>query len=236
MSALLQQMMADSPVALWPCDEGTGTSLSDRTGNGRTGTTTGTVSWSAKTFFGRPALDLQGGYATVAHHASFDIATTGELTVEGWCLLDALAATNKFPALLAKTIDQAPGSAWALYPTNFYASPTSTGVSAVIGKSGGNVVNKDSGTLALGVWHQVAMTYVDSTKTIRLVVDGEDLGTAVGSGTVLTNTDQVTIGATFSDHIVDGAVSHVAVYPSSLSTDRLKAHYQAGIRSGIVGG
>ena len=83
-----------------------------------------------------------------------------------------------------------------------------------------------------GAWHHVVATYVGSTKTVTVYLDG----VAVGSPQVLTtalntvlNSNGLAIGHDLNNGttLLSGSLDEVAVYPVALSAAQVSAHFSA---------
>ena len=165
-------------VAAYSFNEGTGTTLVDRSGRGHTGTISG-ATWSTQGKFGG-ALSFDGvnDWVTISDTAALDL-TTG-MTLEAWVAPSTLSGWRT--ALLK---ERPGGLAYALYtsgdgtlPSGYVAAP---GDVAVIGAS----------SLPVNTWAHIALTY-DGT-TLRLFVNGVQVRTA---------------GLTEPDHHLDRRAAH----------------------------
>ncbi len=133
-------------VGAWSCDEGSGSSVADASGNGNTGTFTA-PSWTAGKFGSACAFDAPAAVVTVGDSASLDV--TGGLTLSGWVY--PTLQTDAWRALFAKD-----GSYWL-----FASSSAQCGVSAPYGGFySGSYWSTCYGTLLpLNTWTFVAMRF-----------------------------------------------------------------------------
>jgi hypothetical protein len=107
-------------VGYWNFDEGTGTTATDITANGHTGTITGEVNWTAGEI--NTALNFHGtGHAesavTVPNAASLQFTATQSFTISAWVNPAALPTPNSShttdQAIISKSADQ--GNEYGLY-------------------------------------------------------------------------------------------------------------------------
>ena len=111
-SASVSQAAATGLVAAYSFDEGSGTTVTDRSGNNNTGTLSNT-SWSTSGKYGK-ALSFNGTNAWVTVPSSNSLSLTSGMTLEGWVRPDV---ENGFQALVLK---ERPGD--LVY--GLYSSPT----------------------------------------------------------------------------------------------------------------
>jgi Concanavalin A-like lectin/glucanases superfamily len=81
-------------------------------------------------------------------------------------------------------------------------------------------------------WHHIAAAVfspANETTYVRLWFDGTFIGEAT-SGSTLTRMDRLTVGEAHGGTF-DGQIAHVAIYPEVLSTERIRAHAEAGLGS-----
>ncbi len=209
-------------VAAYNFNEGSGTSLTDRTGQGRTGTIAG-ATWSTQGKFGG-ALSFDGvnDLVTVADANSLDL-TTG-MTLEAWVLPTANGGGSWRNIL----IKERPGG--EVY--NLYAN-TDTNVPKVyvIRSAQPGVPQEAAGTaqLALNTWTHLATTY-DGT-TLRLFVNGVQVGTRAVSGAMLTSTGALRIGGnSIWGEYFQGRLDDIRIYNRALSAAEIQADMNAPLQ------
>lgn len=239
MSALQRQIMADTPLAWWPMDEASG-SLLDATGNGRTMSLTGTVARQAAVGPFR-GVDFDGatGYAFRADEAW---QTLQAHTLEAWVVIDAFPGDTPGSAgIILK--DRNAGDAGGGPPYGL----------SVMSPSGGSVVNIDvresvadgatfasasSAALTTARLYHVASRW--SGTTVDLFVDAELVATqTVAAMTLWDSTRQLFLGRGRSDiagRFLNGKMANAAIFGTALTADRIRAHYEAGMRAGVVVG
>ena len=191
-------------------DEGSGTTVTDLSGNGNNGTLNGPA-WSTSGKFGN-ALSFDGvnDWVTVADSNSLDL-TTG-MTLEGWFLPTALG--NDWRTGIFK--EQAGNYAWGLYPH------TGTNKSSVNGIIGG--VDRDlrsSSAIPLNAWSHVAGTYDGAT--LRLFVNGTLAASQAVSGNLTTSTGAMRIGGnSIWPEWFTGLIDEIRVYNRALSATEIQ--------------
>jgi hypothetical protein len=172
-------------VAAYNFNEGSGTTLIDRTGNGRTGTLSGPTWTTSGKFGGALSFDGINDSVTVADANALDL-TTG-MTLEAWVFPTASGGGSWRNVLIKQRNN---GEVY-----NLYANTDTNVPSVYIVRSGsGNPVLDARGAAAIqpNVWTHLAATF-DGT-TLRLYVNGLEVGTRAISGSILTSTGVLRIG------------------------------------------
>lgn len=222
--SLHHQIMQDSPRAYWPLNELSGTTAFDVSGNALHGTYTGAVTPSAVGPGGRSVLFNGAGQRMGA--PSNALLNLGDvLSIECWVRRNS--ASDVTHSLFGKG-----DSAMVI---RFLADNTLQCLKSHIGAPTTSTVLTIPD---LTVFHHIAATksagaipsiYVDGV----LVSSGGTAGVFANGGNNWTlNSDQNSVGA----YVEPGNqyISHAAVFPTVLSADRIKAHYEAGVRSGSM--
>jgi hypothetical protein len=230
LASYAEQVLADSPLVYWRCAETSGTSATDSSGNGRTGTYAGTPTFSVASPITSDADDLavtfdgSTEWITVADGAWMDVT---DLTVEFWMRRN--------------------GAGFRFIATRYHGGQqtTSSWGSFIGGKPGdaGNAsylnmdMRTDTGTRNLATvtsvvdnaWHHVAFTW-DGT-WMRWYVDGVlDSSTDSFSGQTLNASardiyfGRDTESASFA---FPGSLDEFAMYDAALPAARIAAHYAA---------
>lgn len=229
--SLVRQIKQDSPIAYWILDEISGSAF-DQVGT-HPATKNGTVTQASVSFFdGRSYADFAGGYFQAADAADLSpqVGATGQITVEVWAKLDTLATTTR---LVGKA---SAGYEWELFVRSSGAADF---VTYYGGGANCQAVIAAGSAVTTGVWHQIVGVANRATPIIATYVDGVLQGSSSAATSTSTDTtDPVDIGrrGDGAGTSVDGALAHIAIYPTALSPERIKAHYQAGVRSGVVVG
>ena len=216
----------DAPVGHWRLGESAGTSAADASGNGRTGTYSGSFT------LGRSSLLVgDGNAAALFRSTSPDGVVTlsglagllgSQLTAEAWVDYGGVTVEGADNTVFRRGWGSSGG--WRLIA---YKS-SSTGLQRVYFQiNQGGTVTSATTTVAPGLMH-LAATYDGST--MRLFVNGEQQASAALAGAVLTTSATARIGESITD---DMTVDEAALYSAALSAARLAAHYEAG--AGVQG-
>jgi hypothetical protein len=197
-------------VAAYGFNEESGTSVSDASGNGHTGTISG-ATWSAQGRFGN-ALAFNGlnQWVTVPHSSQLNLTTA--LTLEAWAFPTAASGPRD---ILLK--EGSTGDLYNLYARNWRGLPE-----ANVFVGGTNRVAEGPG-LSANVWTHVASTY-DGT-TLRLYLNGVEAASTVVSGPIATSPGPLRIGGNslwgeyFQGRLDEVRIYNRALTPAEIQTD-----------------
>lgn len=200
-----------SLVAAYSFDEGSGETLSDRTGNGHDGSISGPTWTTDGKHGGALSFDGIDDLVTIADTSDLDL-TTG-MTLQAW--IRPSTATSNWHAAIVKEI---PGDlAYGLYPTG------PQGPSGWIYDNDWKVAI-DPDPIPGTTWTHLALTY-DGT-TLRLYVDGTETASTTHTGTIVTSSNPLRLGGNtiWGEHL-DGRLDDVRIYnraltPAEITTDR----------------
>jgi fibronectin type 3 domain-containing protein len=196
-------------VAAYGFEEGFGTTTVDLTGHGNNGTISN-ATWTTSGKYGN-ALVFNGSTAlvTIADSASLHLSTG--MTLEAW--VNPTAVNALWRDVMYKGND-------AYY---LEATSTNVGAPAAGGTVGGNDgVAYGSTALPINTWTHLAATY-DGT-TVRLYVNGTQVGSLAQSGTIAISGIPVTIGgdATYGQYF-QGMIDEVRIYNTALSPAQIQS-------------
>jgi hypothetical protein len=196
-------------VAAYNFDEGSGTTLVDRTGQGRTGAIAGATWTTQGRFGGALSFDGVNDWVTVNDAPSLDL-TTG-MTLEAWVYPTANGAGSWRNVVLKQRTG---GEVYNLYAN----ADTNAPVVYVVRSANQNDALDARGTtqLPLNTWTHLAATY-DAT-TLRLYVNGVQVGSRAVSGALLTSTGVLRIGGnSIWGEFFQGRIDEVRIYNRSLT-------------------
>jgi PKD repeat protein len=191
---------ANGLVAAYGFEEGSGSSVTDASGNHNNGTISGAV-WSNNGRFGK-ALSFNGTSALVTIPDSPSLDMAAAITLEAWVNPSALGtswsdiifkATDTYFLMGCTPQGQAPDFGGAFSPTNVYGAK-----------------------LPLNTWSHIAGTY-DGTM-MRFYVNGLLVASRPQSGAIQTSSGVLSIGGdSSSGQFWNGLIDEVRVYNRALS-------------------
>lgn len=217
------EIQRDAPRGWWRMHDASG-SPKDSSGYANPVTVvTGTPTYrSAGPLGGQQTFSIaidDGDYFTIPDDPTLDLGDV--VTIECWVKRTRSGAIEE--ALLAKC--DANTGAYGLYYLNNNLMFAKSGVAALVQST---VSVTDTG------WHHVVGT--KNGASIKLYIDGVD---RTGTVTNLTLADTIaTVGIGHENGLsrLAGSISEIAVYPTSLSAERVLAHYEAGVGEPMVEG
>jgi hypothetical protein len=196
-------------VAAYSFNEGSGTTLIDRTGFGRTGTVSGATWSTAGRNGGALSFDGINDIVTIADHNSLDL-TTG-MTLEAWVRPSTVSNTR---TVLMK--NRSGGMAYALLA----GDPASLPAGYVRTTSDQNVTG--AAAIGVNVWTHLALTY-DGT-TLRLYVGGVEVASRALSGSMVVTTNALTMGGnTLGVGYFQGLIDDVRIYNRALTATEVQS-------------
>jgi hypothetical protein len=224
-STYADAVATDNPSLHWRLGEGSGTTATDASGAGHTGT-----------YNGGFALG-QGGALAGSSNASVDVngtngrvnstynpfANGGVITVEGWANRDT------------STTDDVLFGGTGSTPPRLVIAAGSNDVRFRPVPSGGAEQSWTNAWPGTGQWVHWAVVLSESTDTAELYINGVSKGTRTVSQAYATTPGSLQAGAVGStNNPFDGRLDEVAVYEHGLSAQRIAAHYQAGAGTGVT--
>ena len=207
-----------SLVAAYSFNEGTGTTVADASGTGNVGTI-GTATWSTLGKNGS-ALSFNGTTARVTVPDSPTLRLTGAMTLEAWVF--PTAVTSIWRDVIFKGED------------NYYLMATATNLSRpVAGGIFSGSYGEAFGTSALpaNTWTHLAATYDGAT--LRLYVNGVQVGSKAQTGTLATSSNPLNIGGdTFYNQYFDGRIDDIRIYNRALAPTEIQTDMNTPVAAG----
>jgi len=201
-------------VAAWSFNAGGGTTATDVTGNGRTGTISG-AAWTTQGRHGS-ALSFDGvnDMVTVADHATLDLTTA--MTLSAWVFPTA-HGNGVWRNVMIK--ERAGGEVYNLYSNVDTNVPT---IYVVRSAAPGQPLDaRGTAALPLNAWTHLAATH-DGT-TVRLYVNGVQVGSRAVAGGLLTSTGALRIGGnSIWGEFFQGRIDEVRIHNRALSPAELQ--------------
>ena len=205
-------------VAAYGFNEGLGTTAVDASGNGRTGTLTGTT-WTASGRFGAAAVfDGVNDWVTVADAAALDFSSA--FTVEAW--VNSSDATGYRTVALKESTN---GLAYGLYAHDSGPNP-----GGYIRIGAADVGVGSSAAVAANTWTHLALTYDGAT--IRLYKDGVQVGTRTQTGSLPNTTGPLRFGgnAPWGEWFA-GRLDEIRLYSRALSVTEIQTDMSTPVSS-----
>ncbi len=205
------------PVAYWDMDEGSGSVINDKSGNGNDGTLVNGATWAQGKHGSALSFDGVDDYASVANSASLN--PTSKITVGLWAKRNG-AGTGVTPGLLSKRANGF-GLIWQV-------GADTERLSTRIYQSNGTAIDSGviEGVLSVGEWRYINLV-ADGTNVITYV-DGVPKKTVPYNGTILTGTALLTIGQQ-SNAYFNGQIDEVKIYDYARTEEEIRLDYNAGM-------
>ena len=211
---------ASGLVGYWPMDEGTGTTTADLSGNNNTGTLTNSPTWvtSSNCKSGNCiSFDGVDDHVIVANSSSVGPAV---MTVSTW----ARTLNN---SVIQEFVSKTEGGSYNL-GINFWSANSLSWVAYI---AGNYRAAEKSSSIMNNTWHHITGTFDGST--IRLFLDGVQVGSYNQAGTISTITTPLCFGAEAGPTICNGGrflqgnLDDIRIYNRALSVDEVKSIYNA---------
>src|SRR6516164_3405370 len=204
-------------VAAYSFDEGSGTTVTDASGNGNNGTITG-ATWSTAGKYGK-ALSFNGSNAVVTIPDAASLHLSTGMTLEAW--VNPSTVNANYRDVIYKGND------------NFYLEATSSHSSRPdAGMIAGGTYADAFGTAALAAntWSFLTETYDGST--LRLYVNGTQVASTAHTGTIATSTNPLQIGGdSIYGQYFAGLIDEVRVYNVALTAAQIQTDQATPISS-----
>jgi chitodextrinase len=200
-------------VAVYGFNEGSGTVLTDLTGNGNNGTISG-ATWTTSGKYGN-ALTFNGTNASVTINNAASLQLTSAMTLEAWVYPTTVNSTWR--DVIYKGDD------------NYYLMAMSTNSShPVAGAILGGVYAEAIGPNALtaNTWAHLAATYDGAT--VRLYVNGVQVASQARTGAIATSTNPLQIGGdSIYGQYFAGRIDEARIYNRALSVAEIQSDMNA---------
>ena len=206
-------------VAAYAFDEAAGSTLSDASGNGNTGTISGATWTSGRYSYG---LAFNGSSARVNVQDAPSLDLTSAMTLEAW--VKPTTVTSSWRDVIYKGND------------NYYLMATSSpgGTARPVGGATIAGVHQEAfGTVAItaNTFTHLATTYDGSA--VRLFVNGTQVASTAATGSIATSTNQLQIGGdSIYGQYFAGTIDEVRIYNTALTQAQIQADMNSPIGSG----
>jgi chitodextrinase len=204
-----------SLVTAYGMNEGTGTTLADASGTGHIGTLVNGPLWVAGQATYGQALSFDGvnDAVSVANPSTYNFGTA-DFTMALWAKRNALGGGQRH------LFSKCNSTLWQSGCKELYFDANNR---LTFGSfSTGDTI---SSTIADTNWHHIALTFTDSTNTLRIYVDGALVTTATKALEADAATHVVTLGNLHSSNPFSGLLDELRVYSrvltlAEIQTDR----------------
>lgn len=221
----LESRLTPSLVAAYNFDEGSGTLLTDRSGNGNTGTIQN-ATWVAGKY--GTALKFTGAansLVNVPDAASLQL--TNGMTIEAWVNVSTLSSLDSgWIAGVAKEYRQAGNDIeYGLY----VASGTNTGPGGHVYINGKDTAATGTTKVALNTWTFLTTTYDGAT--LRTYVNGTQVASKALTGNIAVTTDPLRLGGDWSSEMMTGLLDEVRIYNTALTQSQIQTDMNTPVDS-----
>jgi fibronectin type 3 domain-containing protein len=200
-------------VAAYGFNEGTGTMVTDASGNGHNGTISG-ATWTTSGKYGN-ALVFNGSGALVTINNATTLQLSTAMTLEAW--VNPSTVSSAWRDVIFKADD------------NYYLEGTSmtSGRPAMGGKFASSPLYGTT-ALAVNTWTHLAATY-DGTTT-RLYVNGTQVASHAQTGPMASSTNPLQIGGdSLYGQFFQGTIDEVRIYNVALTAAQIQTDMNAPI-------
>ena len=205
-------------VAAYGFEEGSGTTVSDASGNGNTGTISG-ATWSTAGKFG-DALSFNGTSSRVTIPNSSPLQLSSGMTLEAW--VDPATVSSAWRDVIEKGNDE-----YFMMGTTDHGSAAGGG--GIIGGSYGQVFTGSG--LPVSTWSHLAITYDGST--VRLYLNGAMVDSVAHTGLITSSTNALTLGSDpFYGQYFNGLIDEVRIYNKALTAAQIQSDMNTAV--GVV--
>ena len=204
-------------VAAYGFNEGSGSIAADASGNSNTGTISG-ATWTTSGRFGN-ALSFNGTSNRVDINDASSLDLTTGMTLEAWVYP---TSSTGWRTIIMK--ERSGGLTYAIYANNNASRPE---VDIRIGGIDRSVTG--TAALPLNAWTHLAATY--NGTTLRLYVNGTQVGSLSISGSITVSASPLRIGGstTLSGRYFAGRIDEVRIYNRALSQAEIQSDLNTAI-------
>lgn len=229
---------APGPFGYWPLDEQNGTTTSDKSGNGNTGTLTASPSWASGKFGSAIRLNGSTQYVNMGDVSAFDFADGTNLTMEAWVYRSSVSTDQ---TIVSKK--NCANNTCAGYEIYQWSSGNGGNTCLYVGDGTDqiDVCTADNSTVTLNTWYHIAAVFDESSLSqSTLYINGVnskyspyDAGT-IGNVNSLSSANSLIIGAQSGPTMpFNGIVDDVKIYnyvrtPAQIIEDMNASHPLGG--------
>ena len=205
-------------VAAYGFGEGTGTSVTDASGNNNNGSIVGATWTTSGKYAGALSFNGTSQRVDIPNSASLQLSTA--MTLEAW--VNPATVSSSWRDVIEKGNDN-----YYLMGTSSHSSTPAGGV--IVGATHAEAFG--SAALATNTWTHLAATYDGAT--VKLYVGGNLVGTKAATGAIATSTSPLQIGGdSIYGQFFSGLIDEVRVYNTALSQAQIQTDMTTPIGSG----
>ena len=193
-------------------NEGSGTTLTDASGSGHTGTLVNGPTWVASQGTYGQALSFDGvnDAVSVANPGTYNFGTA-DFTIALWAKRNVLGGGQRH------LVSKCAATTWAAGCKELYFDGNNQLTFGSF-STGDTFAN----TIADTNWHHIAVTFTDSTNTLRMYVDGALITTATKALEADAATHVVTLGNLHNSNPFSGLLDEFRVYNRVLTLTEIQ--------------
>lgn len=189
---------------------GSNTVWTDLSGNGNHGTLNSGVGYSANNM-GYLTFDGTDDYVDCGNNASLDV--NNNITASAWFYVNSVGS---YQAILGK-VTSGYTLGWEI--------ANSSGTFRATLRPSTPAIEVVAGSLTVGNLYMGTMTFDDTT--LRLYLNGVQVGSSTGAEMTLNSTQALTIGKGYAGTFFNGRISIVAIYNRALTATEVLQNYNA---------
>lgn len=234
MSTVQRQMMSFSPVGYWPLSttDVSGSTVFDRSGNGRNGTSAGSPTMNRVFLDGRSYMDFDGSddLVSIGDNSAFspEAGASGLITMMCFGMRDITHANIAF--MVTKG-----ASAQYECDLGITAANTVFGQCYTLAGTGSGPVDTVV-AVPVSQWHHFAFTYDKAANVHKMYWNGVQTDSKPIATTSADGGGPLQFGrrADGGGVMFNGAIAHVGLFNTALTAAQVNAVAQAGLRSGVA--
>lgn len=214
-------------VGYWGLDDGSGTSATDSSTNGNTGTLTNSPTWTTGQIGGAVNFDGTDDHITAGAPTSLNM--TGAMTVSAWIYPETFGGGGGKGRIVDKDGNATTGFIFAVDNVT-----VASGFAFMVNTTVAPRFLGAANTITLNTWQHVTAT-LDGNKIATLYKNGMKVASASVSEFPTTGSNNFVIGGRTTDNArnFDGSIDELHVYNRALSADEVLQLYNLTAPTGV---